>query len=184
MTTRLPAPDFLQPVRRPGLLSWALCGVGLMVLGLGAWDAYQAWHLLAIARAPGKRESLLLARNSAPATRPPARPDADLATAASAKSDANIQHQLAHPWADVWASSEAAARAGVVLLRFEHGSNGTSTSTLQLQGTAADATTAQRAAQALRNTSLWADVLLSRLERANNVQRFEISATLRPEGAK
>jgi hypothetical protein len=190
MMQRLPAPDFLRPVRRPGGLAWALCGIGVLVLGMGALDAHQAWEALSktklsasarlVRGADVSAARILPTSRSVPGSPAPAPATATNAQAASAKQDENLQRQLQHPWAEVWASSEAAARAGVVLLRFEHDSAGR----LQLQGTAPDATSAQRAAQALRNAPLWGDVLLSRLERADNAQRFEISASLRASGGR
>jgi hypothetical protein len=43
MSHGLPRPDFLHPVTRPGVLAWAWCATGLLVLAVAGLDARSAW---------------------------------------------------------------------------------------------------------------------------------------------
>ncbi len=168
VTPRLPQPDFLRPVRRPGRLAWAACVTGGLVLAVAALDSQQAWqdraqalHRLAQARQP-----------SAPplaADTPAARPGGSTAR--------HWQQRLASPWPAVWLASETASTGGVAWLGLAHGERGL----LQLDGVATDAGAALAAAQALRDqrdagSALWRDVLLTRIEKTPDGQRFEIVA--------
>lgn len=101
--------------------------------------------------------------------------------------------RLAHPWPEVWTASEVASEGaseldsagrsagGIAWLGFEHDGR----ASLRLSGLAPDAVSPQRAAQALRaqrggsgGGAVWREVVLSRLERVPEGQRFEITAVL------
>ena len=180
-------PDFLRPVARPGVLAWAWCATGLLVLAVAAADAASAWA--------GRRQAVLavqaLSRPAplvVPAPRRDGRSLAALPDAAAARRAAAQRwlQQLAHPWPQVWAASEAASEPGIAWLVLEHSVQGV----LRLEGLAPDEGPAQRAAQVLRDGvgagaadaagPRWQDVALVRVERVTGGQRFEISARLGP----
>jgi hypothetical protein len=178
-----PAPDFLRPVSRPGVLAWGLLTVGGVLLLLGATDGWQAHRLREDALA-------LVAKNSARAAlRAPAKTTtsanqklASRGASAQALEATRLRRLLAHPWAPTWAATEAAAVQGVVWLSMDHDTTGP----LRLQGTAVDAASAQRATRALRDAGLnndaplWSEVLLTRMEREGKGQRIEITALPKP----
>lgn len=197
MNPRLPAPDFLRPVRRPGLLAWAWCITGLLVLAAAALDGGAAWSARQQAleqRATAQRRTDRLpaaaapavdaaAAGAGPALSPAPRQAPGLGTAAPidgrrAEAQRWLQ-RLAHPWPQVWAASEAASVSGVAWLGLEHGERGT----LRLAGLAADAGAAFGAAQALREATgsggaRWRDVVLTRIEKVPDGLHFELSAQL------
>ncbi len=168
MTPRLPEPDFLRPVRRPGRLAWAACATGVLVLAVAVLDSQQAWQDRARAL-----NGLALARQpSAPplaASTPAVRPGGGDAR--------HWQQRLASPWAAVWLAGEAASAGGISWLGLAHSERGL----LQLDGLAPDAGAALAAAQALRDqrdagSALWRDVLLTRIEKTPEGERFELVA--------
>lgn len=179
-------PDFLRPVARPGLLAWAWCATGLLVLAVAVADAAVAWA----GRQQAVQARQAIERPVRAATSAPRRD----ARTAGAVSDAAAQRaaaqrwlqQLAHPWPQVWAASEAASEPGIAWLVLEHSVQGA----LRLEGLAPDEGPAQRAAQVLRDAAgpagpLWQQVALMRTERVAGGQRFEITAQrwLGPVGA-
>ena len=180
-------PDFLRPIARPGVLAWAWCATGLLVLAVAAADAASAWA--------GRQQAVLAvqalsrpAPSVVPAPRRDGRSPAALPDAAAARRAAAQRwlQQLAHPWPQVWAASEAASEPGIAWLVLEHSVQGV----LRLEGLAPDEGPAQRAAQVLRDGvgagaadaagPRWQDVALVRVERVTGGQRFEISARLGP----
>ena len=180
-------PDFLRPIARPGVLAWAWCASGLLVLAVAAADAASAWA--------GRQQAVLAgqalsrpAPSVVPAPRRDGRSLAALPDAAAARRAAAQRwlQQLAHPWPQVWAASEAASEPGIAWLVLEHSVQGV----LRLEGLAPDEGPAQRAAQVLRDGvgagaadaagPRWQDVALVRVERVTGGQRFEISARLGP----
>jgi hypothetical protein len=176
---RLPQPDFLRPVARPGALAWAWLATGLLVLGAAGLEAREAWldREQALLRLDGARHRI------AAAAAAPARPAADL-PAPSAERAAQARRwlaRLARPWPAVWAANEnAAAEAGAIRwLGFELNEAGQ----LRLSGLAGDALMPQAATEALRlqqhlGDALWRDVVLAGIERVPEGQRFEILARL------
>ena len=174
-----PQPDFLRPTQGPSALAWAWCGTCLLVLVAAGLDARSAWldrqqsqQRLAAAqqRVAAPRAAL------APATRPTTTvPPAELRQAEARR----WLQRLAHPWPAVWAASEGASAGGIAWLGVEHDGR----ASLRLNGLAPDAGSPQEAAQALRSQrdsggAVWRAVLLSRLDRVPEGQRFEITAQL------
>ena len=180
-------PDVLRPIARPGVLAWAWCATGLLVLAVAAADAASGWA--------GRQQAVLAVQalnRPAPAVVPAPRRDGrtpaalpDAAAAQHAAAQRWLQ-QLAHPWPQVWAASEAASAPGIAWLVLEHSVQGV----LRLEGLAPDEGLAQRAAQVLRDSAgagaadaaglRWQDVALVRVERVVGGQRFELSARLGP----
>jgi len=190
-----PQPDFLRPMQGPSALAWAWCGTGMLVLAAAGLDARAAWldrqqaqQRLAAAqqRVDAPRAVMALAGSTsaadgpgsrqAPATRPStAVPPAELRQAEARR----WLQRLAHPWPAVWAASEGASASGIAWLGFDHDGR----TSLRLNGLAPDAGLPHEAAQALRaqgdgGGAVWRTVVLSRLERVPEGQRFEITAQL------
>lgn len=176
---RLPQPDFLRPVARPGALAWAWLATALLVLGAAGLEAREAWldRQQALLRLDSARQRVAAAADAA------ARPAAGQA-APGAERTAAARHwlaRLARPWPALWAANEsAAATAGTIRwLGFELDEAGQ----LRLNGLAGDALAPQAASEALRQQqhqgdALWRDVMLAGIERAPEGQRFEILARL------
>lgn len=185
MTPSSPQPDFLRPTRGPGALAWVWCGTGLLVLVAAGLDARAAWldrqqsqqRLAAAHQRLDAPRAAALRPTSASTTA--AVPPAELRQAEAHR----WLQRLAHPWPAVWAASEGASAGGIAWLGFEHDGR----ASLRLNGLAPDAGAPQAAAQALRaqgdrggggGGAVWRAVLLSRLERVPEGQRFEITAQL------
>jgi hypothetical protein len=187
-------PDFLRPVARPGVLAWAWCTTGLLVLAVAAADAAAAWagrqqaiqavqevRVQAVGRPAAAPVAAPRREGRAPAGVPP---DAGAAQRAAAQ---RWLQQLAHPWPQAWAASEAASEPGIAWLALEHSVQGA----LRLEGLAPDEVPAQQAARRLREAAgppgrpgpRWQDVALVRTERVPGGQRFEITAHWRADPA-
>lgn len=175
MSLRLPRPDFLHPVARPGLLAWAWCACGLLVLLVGALDARSAWQALQDVARP----SALVAAPVRPAQAALAAQDLGEKRAAEAR---RWRQRLAHPWPELWAASEQAGQAvpgPLAWLSVEHDDAGQ----LRLAGWAQDAALAQQAAASLRqqtraNGPMWSAVRVANVERTSEGHRFDIVARL------
>ena len=173
MKHRLPRPDFLQPEARPGVLAWAWCATGLMVLAVAGLDARSAW----VDQQASARQWAVAARPASP--QPPASGDR-IAAEKRAQEARRWLQRLAHPWADAWLAGELAGQAvqgRLAWLNLEHDLTGQ----LRLAGWADDAASAQAAAAALRRqmhdgVPSWAAVRVASVERSNEGQRFEIVA--------
>lgn len=172
MTPRLPQPDFLRPVRRPGRLAWAACVTGWLVLAVAALDSQQAWQ---------DRASALdrLSRARQPSALPPA--SSQPAASPGLVQARHWQQRLATPWPAIWQASEVASVGGISWLALRLDARGG----LQLDGQATDARAALAAAQALRDQHgaggmLWRDVVLTRVEKTPEGQRFELVAQRAP----
>jgi hypothetical protein len=160
MTT--PQPDFLRPVRGPHRLAWAACAVALLVLGLAAVDALQAYD------ARSKAQALATQR---------ARPVARTAPAPDTPTHSATRQALAlleRPWPQALAAVENVQVAGVSWLALDVGEQGM----LRLEGLAPDTASALAAAEALRADPMWREVLLARMDAApTGGQRFALQAT-------
>jgi len=185
----VPRPDFLQPARGIGALPWAATATGLLVLGLAALDAQGAWQTrqraldrLARAQAPA---STVVARSvggasAASAGRLPAPPSGDRMPAGDRPAEARRWLQrLARPWPAIWAASEVAGADNIAWQGLDLGETGR----LRLDGLARETHQALDAAQALRaqhhdGVPLWRDVVVARIDRQADGQRFEIGAQL------
>ena len=174
MTQRLPQPDFLRPVRQPGWLAWAACASALLVLAVAALDSHQAWldRAGSLARLAGAQQRI----KQRPAAQRPAEARSTDNRPAEAR---RWLTRLAHPWPVIWSASEVASVGGISWLGLAHSERGL----LQLDGQALDAGAALAAAMALRDqrhkgAALWRDVVLTRIEKTPDGQRFEIVAQL------
>lgn len=155
-----PQPDFLRPARGPHPLAWVACITALAVLGVASVDAWQAWQEQA-APLPA-----VAVRTAAPAT--PSRADVE-----ARRSLQQAVLRLERPWPAAFEALEAVDTPGVAWLALEIGDGGR----LRLQGQAADAGAAIRAADALRRQGPWRDALLGRMDAAAGAAlRFEITA--------
>ncbi|OYU97940.1 MAG: hypothetical protein CFE45_18405 [Burkholderiales bacterium PBB5] len=171
----LPRPDFLHPVARPGVLAWAWCATGLLVLAVSGLDARSAW----VDRQASARRLALAARPANPVVA--ANPDR-VAADKRALEARRWRQRLAHPWPDVWLAGEQASQVvhgHLAWLSLEHDNTGP----LRLAGWANDAATAQEAAAALRQqmhdaAPRWAAVRVASVERSSDGQRFELVAQL------
>ena len=171
----LPRPEFLHPVARPGVLAWAWCATGLLVLAVAGLEARSAW----VDQQASAQRLALAARPASPVVA--ASPDR-LAADKRALEARRWQQRLAHPWPDVWLAAEQASQAvhgRLAWLSLEHDNTGP----LRLAGWADEAATAQQAAAALRQQTRdaaprWAAVRVASVERSSDGQRFEIVAQL------
>lgn len=175
MRRGLPRPDFLHPVARPGVLAWAWCATGVMVLAVTGLETRSAW----VDQQASARRLALAARPASPVV--VASPDR-LANEKRALEALRWRQRLAHPWPDVWLAGEQASQAvhgRLAWLSLEHDNTGP----LRLTGWANDAATAQEAAAALRQQMhdaalRWAAVRVASVERSSDGQRFELVAQL------
>lgn len=172
MTQHLPQPDFLRPVRQPGRLAWAACATALSVLAVAALHSHQAWQdrALALERLAGAQQRI----HQRPAAQRPAETRSTDNRQAEAR---RWLTRLAQPWPAIWSASEAASVGGISWLGLAHAERGS----LQLDGQALDVGAALATAQALRDqrhagSAMWRDVVLTRIEKTPDGQRFEIVA--------
>lgn len=179
-----PGPDFLHPARRPGRLAWAACATALVVLAVAALDAHGAWAARQAAAGRLARAEQALSAPGPSAAAAPQRPTSAATAATPAErrqADARQWLQaLARPWPAVWSAGEVAAMDGIRWLGLDLGERGQ----LRLDGLAPDAAQVLDAARALRAQPLaggaaaWRDVVVARIDRTPDGQRFEISAQL------
>ncbi len=176
---RWPRPDFLAGASRPPVAArvFALGGiVALLAAGTVAWSTHAEFERLArdsrstTTRDPGRpRSSEVVATTEG---------DADARRAAR-----RVSKALAYPWSAVLASLETATPAGVRWLEFDHSADG---GEIRLEGLAADATSALRAADSFGAAKGWRDVTLVRLQRVDGRDvssaglRFSIEARIDP----
>jgi len=194
---RTPRPDFLRPARRPGRLAWAACATTLAVLAVAALEAHGAWAARQAATGRLARAERAASATGPIAAAPPQRPSSAAGAAATATATATAADRrqadarqwllrLARPWPAVWAAGEVAALDGIRWLGLDLGERGQ----LRLDGLAPDATQVLDAAQALRaqpqagGTAVWRDVVVARIDRTPEGQRFEISAQLAGGGPR
>lgn len=168
------APDFLRPVRGPHRLAWAALAAALLVLATAALDAREAWQSRAAAQAEARAAEHAV--DAAAQPRASARP----ADAERDRGRRRAAARLARPWPALFTSVEGVQAPGVAWLALEVSDSGS----LRLEGQAPDAATALAAAETMKHDALWAEVLVSRIEKAATdgaPPRFVISATPRAE---
>lgn len=158
---RSPAPDFLRPLPRRSPIAWIVAGASLAALGVSALEGVTL-------RQQAQSGSSATVVADAPEDAAPLDPPAL----------AEARERLARPWPGLLEAVEAIDVPGLEWTSLDLNERGE----LRLEGTVRDAPSALAAAESLRRSRLWHDVVLGRVVVSDDAAtRFELLAM--PKGA-